>query len=349
MYGATRYTLQVSDDPNFPTSGSHILETLNSTYSTSYTSTLNNFKSGLLYWRVQAIDAKGTALSWTAPESFTQTYDVPTFDGIDNPTEGSDTPVLQWNPVPGAISYDVDMLCSVGPVVHRRHRDQDHGAHHAAADRCRGHRVARPGQLPGRRGAERRSATQTYTHTIPDPTNPSTLRTSTGALFSWDAMPGATKYKVEISRSNSFATTIGGGSFLTQNTSWAPTLSSTDYLNGGTFYWRVRSQDGDGNLGQPTPAQSMTMPASLSKSTVSPGILLHGTTTTVTVTVKSFDGHAVAGARVAVSGAGLKATSKLTGTLGKATFKLHPTKKGTITFSITKTGYQCLKKTITSR
>ncbi len=349
VYGATRYTLQVSDDPNFPTSGSHILETLNSTYSTSYTSTLNNFKSGLLYWRVQAIDAKGTALSWTAPESFTQTYDVPTFDGIDNPTEGSDTPVLQWNPVPGAISYDVDMLCSVGQ-----------SCTDGTAIKTTAHTMLRltgvgdigwhvRANFPGGAEPSDWSATQTYTHTIPDPTNPSTLRTSTGTLFSWDAMPGATKYKVEISRSNSFATTIGGGSFLTQNTSWAPTLSSTDYLNGGTFYWRVRSQDGDGNLGQPTPAQLMSTPASLSKTTVSPGILLHGTTTTVTVTVKSFDDHAVAGARVAVSGAGLKATSKLTGTLGKATFKLHPTKKGTITFSITKTGYQSLKKTVTSR
>ena len=65
--------------------------------------------------------------------------------------------------------------------------------------------------------------------------------------------------------------------------------------------------------------------------------------------MKSFDGHVVAGARVAVSGAGLKGAAKLTGTQGKATFKLRPPKKGTITFSVTKTGYQPLKKTITSR
>ena len=147
---------------------------------------------------------------------------------------------------------------------------------------------------------------------------------------------------------NSFATTIGGGSFFTQNTSWAPTLSSTDYLNGGAFYWRVRSQDGDGNLGQATPAQSMSMPAKIAI-TVSPGLLMHGATSTVTVTVKSFDGHVVAGARAAVSGAGLKGAAKLTGAQGKATFKLRPPKKGTITFSVTKTGYQSLKKTITSR
>jgi len=49
-----------------------------------------------------------------------------------------------------------------------------------------------------------------------------------------------------------------------------------------------------------------------------------------------------------VSGAGLKATAKTTGTAGKATFKLRPPKKGTITFSVTKTGYQAFTKTITS-
>ena len=92
-----------------------------STYSTSYTSTRQQLQErARCTGGSQAIDAKGTALSWTAPESFTQTYDVPTFDDIDNPTQGSDTPVLQWNPVPGAVSYDVDMLCSVRAVVHRR-------------------------------------------------------------------------------------------------------------------------------------------------------------------------------------------------------------------------------------
>ena len=132
---------------------------------------------------------------------------MPTFDGIDNPTEGSDTPVLQWNPVPGAISYDVDMLCSVGQ-----------SCTDGTAIKTTAHTMLRltgvgdigwhvRANFPGGAEPSDWSETQTYTHTIPDPTNPTTLRTSTGALFSWDAMPGATKYKVEISRSNSFATT----------------------------------------------------------------------------------------------------------------------------------------------
>ena len=39
-----------------------------------------------------------------------------------------------------------------------------------------------------------------------------------------------------------------------------------------------------------------------------------------------------------VSGAGVPKTSKLTGSTGKASFKVHPTKSGTITWSATKSG-----------
>ena len=71
----------------------------------------------------------------------------------------------------------------------------------------------------------------------------------------------------------------------------------------------------------------MTMPAKIAV-TVSPGLLLHGTTATVTVTVKSFDGHVVAGARVAVSGAGLKGAAKNTGTAGQGDVQAAPAEEG---------------------
>src|SRR4029079_7898189 len=170
--------------------------------------------------------------------------------------------------------------------------------------------------------------------------------TSTGALFSWDSMPGATSYKLEISRFQAFTSVIG--TYYPQNTSYAPTLATTDYLNGGTFYWRVSSKDGDGNIGTYTGAQTMTSPTKMS-ATVSPGILLHGKTTTVTVTIKSFDNHPVAGAKVAYAGAGLHASYKLTGSTVKVVFKLRPTRAGTITFTVSKANFITFKKTATSR
>ncbi len=344
--GATRYQFQVSDDVNFPTTGGHILETAALTYATSYTSPINSFKTGTLYWRVQAIDAKGTGLSWSVPQTFTQTYDPPSFDTITNPTQGAMIPVLKWNPVPNAISYDVDLICSMQGAV----CNDGNGMETTAATMTRltgigvvGWRVRANFAKQFGVQPSQWSATQSFTRTIPDPTGPYTLHTGTGVLLGWNPMPGAQKYKVEISRANSFSTLIGGGSFTTDNTSWAPTLTTTDYLNGGTFYWRVRTLDGDSNYGQPSPAQLMTLPAKLAETT-SVSFLHRGKVNTVTVTVKDFAGHVIPGARVTASGAGLRAVAHLTGPKGGAVFKIKPTKTGYVNFVATKTGYQSVTK-----
>jgi hypothetical protein len=59
----------------------------------------------------------------------------------------------------------------------------------------------------------------------------------------------------------------------------------------------------------------------------------------VTFTVKNAGGTGVVGASVHVSGAGIKAATKTTGTGGKVTFKLKPTKTGKVTATASKAGY----------
>src|SRR5207247_2190323 len=99
------------------------------------------------------------------------------------------------------------------------------------------------------------TATQDFIRTIPPPANPTTDVGASRILLSWDARTGADSYQVQISRSNSF--TVNTESFNTQNTSYAPYLTLTDYVNGGTLYWRVAAKDSDNNQGQ------WTSPASL--------------------------------------------------------------------------------------
>src|SRR5206468_7220479 len=53
--------------------------------------------------------------------------------------------------------------------------------------------------------------------------------------------------------------------------------------------------------------------------TASSTVIPHGTTATITITVKDGTGHVVSGAKVTASGAGVVITSKLTGSTGKAT------------------------------
>ena len=81
--------------------------------------------------------------------------------------------------------------------------------------------------------------------------------------------------------------------------------------------------------------------------TLSTTSMPHGTTATVTVTVKDGLGHVVPGATVVASGAGITKTTKKTGSTGKASFKVHPTKVGKITFTVSKSGDAGTSATVT--
>src|SRR5262249_16253019 len=61
--------------------------------------------------------------------------------------------------------------------------------------------------------------------------------------------------------------------------------------------------------------------------------------TKVTVTVADPLNHAVSGAVVRVSGAGVKAKTGRTKKTGKITFRIKPRKKGRLTYTATKPGY----------
>ena len=101
--GAYQYKLYVSTDPSFGTlmPGSPFL-----TAGTSFTA--SNFPaSAHLYWKVQALDRSGNGLAYSATQQFQKTLAVPTFATVTNPTSGDGIPVLQWDPMPGAIGYDV--------------------------------------------------------------------------------------------------------------------------------------------------------------------------------------------------------------------------------------------------
>ena len=77
-----------------------------------------------------------------------------------------------------------------------------------------------------------------------------------------------------------------------------------------------------------------------------PTTIFKKSTTTVTVSTKNAQGHSINGVSVKVSGAGITSATK-TSASGKVTFKLHPTKAGTITITATKAGLQTGKGTIT--
>jgi hypothetical protein len=66
--------------------------------------------------------------------------------------------------------------------------------------------------------------------------------------FSWTPVPGATKYRVQVSQSSLFDTTVSGASLDTYNTHFTPVTA----LPTGVLYWRVAPTDGGSGVGSYT-------------------------------------------------------------------------------------------------
>ena len=64
--------------------------------------------------------------------------------------------------------------------------------------------------------------------------------------FSWDPVPGAARYEVEINSSSDFAP---GSKVCCNGTSIATSLSPVTLFKDNVYYWRVRALDPDGNAG----------------------------------------------------------------------------------------------------
>lgn len=64
--------------------------------------------------------------------------------------------------------------------------------------------------------------------------------------FSWDAVPGAARYEVEVNSSQDFA---AGSKVCCSSTPIATSLTPTVLFKDNVYYWRIRAIDPDGNAG----------------------------------------------------------------------------------------------------
>ena len=126
--GAAKYELEVNPTADF-SPGSKVCCT-GSIIATSHSPT-SMLRDNTYYWRVRALDAFGNAGQWNLGSPFAKTFDkvppvsAPSIKNVhmrDNLSDpGSDldagaagyqteVPILVWNPVPGASSYEVDVF-----------------------------------------------------------------------------------------------------------------------------------------------------------------------------------------------------------------------------------------------
>ena len=354
VLGTRYYVLQVDDEPTF---GAPLLHEVK-TASTAFSSTTTYPADTVLYWRVRPADEEERGLTWSLTRTFQKTLGVPTLDP-GNPTTGDLLPTIEWDPVPGAISYDFHLKMPDNVSVQNAN-----GVHSSAATLIK---MTGTGVFRWQVRANFPSTTTlvtpgawtplaTFTRTIREPQGPTSDAGQNRLLLSWEPKTGAKTYRVQVANRPDFAPAME--TVTTDTTNFASKLTASAYGAGGTFYWRVAAMDPDRNLGDFTATRTFTMPALTQAPTSTPptttppttlktfaltskGRLIRRRYRVVTIIVKNAaNGTAVASASVRVSGVGLTAKTKQTNGSGIVKFTLRPTKLGRATFRVTKTGFQ---------
>jgi hypothetical protein len=353
--GARRFRVQVANDPTF---GSLVDDVVTS--STAYTSNTSYPADTLLYWRVRADDENLIGLTWSPIGTFRRRLPAPVLSAA-NPATGESIPLWTWAPVNGAVSYDVAVDEPDGD--HSEFADFRSAAFTAVKMTGTGVwgwrvRAVFPKQLGTQTQPGPWSATKPYIRTIAEPGGTRTEKSGISVLLSWNAKPAAKNYRVQISSRADFQQSVE--QVDTDNTSYAPTLVSRAYLDGGTFWWRVAAQDEDRNMGDFSPAQQFTLarqpgggPIALKRLSLATKVL-KGKGRRVTVTVKS-NRRAVRGALVRVFARGVTPLKAKTNRYGRVTFRLKKLGRGDrlilrrLRFHAAKTGFLTARRSISIR
>jgi hypothetical protein len=348
--GARRYNLQVATDAAFSDLKDNV-----TTAATSYSSNTTYAADTVLYWRVRADDATPTGLTWSTTRTFQKTLSAPNLDP-GNPTNGDFIPTIAWSSVQGATSYDVHVQLPDGTP--KQFDDMHSTAFTAVLMTGTGVfqwqvRANFPTTNIGVDTNGPYSATGSFTRTIREPQNPASEAGQDRLALSWSPKASIKDYRLQISQRPDFSPAIE--TTTTDHTSFASTLLSGFYADGGAFYWRVAARDEDGNQGDWTATQSFTLPPLTKAPTTtlppppttlkafgltSSGRLINRRYRTVKIVVKNAaSGAAVYRASVRVSGVGLTPRTKSTNASGVVKFYLRPTKLGRATFRVTKSGF----------
>jgi hypothetical protein len=245
--GATNYQIQISANENFTT---WILSevTYNTTYTPYKSGNTNLFSDGTWYWHVK-VNSPGDnpySATWDFSKQWATPANAPSLNA---PANGAtidfyDEPIFSWGPVMGAAKYKLQIYQSPGgwasPTDTVTTLTTTHQPSGKYANGLYYWRVVPldNGNHEGTPSVER-SFTANYNF-IPQLLEPENDAEPTFTpTFSWTAVRGAQKYRLEYTTDPTFNSGIT--SHETPNTSFTP----IDTLpNDQNYYWRVRAQSG---------------------------------------------------------------------------------------------------------
>jgi hypothetical protein len=329
---AREYRVQVAADPSF----GDLIDDVR-TSSTAYTSSSTYPADTQMYWRVRATDELGVGLNWSPTGTFRRRLRIPVpSDG--NATSGQEFPVLRWEPVQGAVAYGLHIEESDGDKSDYTFRST--AASFIRMDSLGAFKWQVRAEFPTRTARTvpgGYSPVQTFTRFVEPPPHAHLTTGSGRVLLDWDPAPEAHRYRIEFSETNSFIHPLDVK--LTPNTNYAPRMLQKGFTDGGRLYWRIAPVDQLNNAGGYATG-TLALPKGL-RVMVS-GSLVKRSRRAVTVRVTNAKNRPVPRARVKVRGPGVRAR-KRTGRRGVSTFTLRPSKRGVVTFTVTKRGYRAGK------
>lgn len=261
--GADQYQFQIAADKKFksPVLGRGQDKFLTKNTRATLKKTVPN---GTYWWRVRAITADGGNSPWSAERSITKLWAAATT--LESPAAGHPvvypTPIkLTWTPVAGArkylvwVAYDPE-LGSLVPGTTAASRPIETTATTFTLPEAIAPGTYYWGITPvdaeGNRGVRSDAGSKSaraFSWTWPTRTTPwvTDLNDAPEVFdpqFSWDPVPGAARYEVEVNPSVDFAP---GSKVCCSGTTIATSLSPTKLFKDNVYYWRVRAIDPDGN------------------------------------------------------------------------------------------------------
>ena len=256
--GAEKYEFAIAADAGFnsPVLGAGEGQFFTRNSRATVKKTLPN---GTYWWRVRAIAPGGAVSPWTAPRPLRKTWNTP--PTLLSPTNGAvavhptNPLVLKWAAVPGAARYLVTIASdpSLGSAVLAQSDVETRGTVYAPRAMLLPPGTYYWGVVPmdaqGNRGAPSMVGSFTWVWPTAAATTVGDLRVDSEVYdpqFSWDAVPGAAKYELEINPTQDFAP---GSKVCCTGTLIANNYAPTTMLRDNTYYWRVRSLDAFGNAG----------------------------------------------------------------------------------------------------
>ena len=215
------------------------------------------------WWRVRAATPEGDVSAWSSPRSFRKAWTAAAT--LQSPASGSQVTFptnplrLSWTPVPGAADYRVSIATdpALASLVAFDEESNTQPPKTQAITFTRSASLApgtyywgvTPVDAEGNKGIP--SAVASFVWVWPSTTTPKVVDLNPNPevydpQFSWDSVPGAARYEVEINPSHDFAP---GSKICCTGTTISTSLSPVNVFKDNTYYWRVRAIDPDGNTG----------------------------------------------------------------------------------------------------